>query len=160
MSQLNMAASPGFVDTDETLIDADSVLTDDVMIQICQNAKFAAVRCERIFMGFFKNGDTVGTPSSPVDGYAYSQEEILYDYSIYSSRAPAADFVSGQGLPPSISSSQPANTYWWRIDIDDATGQVLCEMSYYKQGGAETISHDGILKVYALCQRQSVNTTS
>ena len=160
MSQLLMNAVPGFADLDEANVAADEVLTDDSLVKISQNAKFSALRCERFFMGFYKNGDTVGLPVSPVDGYAYTQDEVLYDWMVYSTRAPAAGFVSGQADPPAISSTQPANSYWELYDIDDTTGIVNCTVSYYRQGGAETISHDGILKVYATGQRQSVNTAS
>src|SRR4051794_17310138 len=121
MSQLLLNAVPGFTDLDEATIAAEEVLTDDALVKICQNAKFAAVRCERIFMGFYKNGDTVGLPVSPVDGYTYRQDEVLYDWSLYSTRAPGTGFVSGQADPPAISSTQPANLYWVKVDIDDST---------------------------------------
>jgi len=41
---------------------------------------------------FYKHGDTVGTPLSPVDGYAYDQTEIVYEYSLYSTRRPGGFF--------------------------------------------------------------------
>lgn len=160
MSQLLLNAVPGFADLDEATIAAEEVLTDDALVKICQNAKFAAVRPERIYMGFYKNGDTVGLPVSPVDGYTYTQDEILYDWFLYSTRAPAAGFIAGQADPPAISAGQPANLYWLKVDIDDTTGLVDLWVSYYKQGEAETITHDGIVKVYANGQRQSLNIAS
>jgi len=160
VSQLRISSVPGFADLADANIAANQVLTDDSMVKISQNAKFSAIRLERIFMGFYKHGDTVGTPISPVDGYPYAQAEVLYDFVLYSTRAPGAGFVSGQATPPAVSPTQPANLYWYTADINDATGIVTLGVSYYKQGGAETITTDGIVKVYALCQRSSVNVAS
>lgn len=160
MSQLVINSVPGFVDLADANIEANDVLTDDALVKISQNAKFSAVRYERIFMGFYVHGNTVGAPVSPVDGYAYSQDEVTYDFDMFHTRAADGSFVSGQATPPGVIFSQPANLYWFSVDVDDDTGAVFSQVSYYKQGGAETITNNGILKVYANCQRQSVNTAS
>ncbi len=160
MSQLTFTAVPGFTDIADAAVAAGAVLTDDTMVKINQNAKFAAVRCERIFMGYYKNGDVVPPPVSPVDQNPYTQAEMQYDLEIYCTRAPGPGFVSGQAAAPPISASQPANLYYWIFNIDDSTGKVTCLVSYYKQGGAETVTNDGIVKIYAVCQRQSVNVAN
>jgi hypothetical protein len=81
---------------------------------------------------------------------------------IYSNRAPAPGFVPGQAAPPAQSSSQPAPLYnfpgGW--DINDATGVVSLRTSYYTPGGAETVTNDGIIKVYAVCLRLSLNSAN
>lgn len=158
MSQLTIASVPGFNDLTDPV--ADDVVTDDTLVKISQNAKFAAVRMETIYMGFYKNGDTIGTPVSPVDGYAYSRAEMLFDFSLYSTRAPGAGFVSGQATVPDISPTQADSLYWFTFDIDDTTGAVSITTSYFRNGGSETVTHDGIVKVSAVCQRSSVNTAS
>ena len=157
MDPIYLSQIAGFVDIHDTTITAEKVLTEDSMVKICQNAKFAAVRSERIFMGYFKNGDVVGLPQSPVDGYQYSRVEIQYDSTLYSTRAPGNIFTSGQATPPGIAYTQPANIYWTLQDVFDETGVVTTYVSYYKKDGAETITRDGIVKVYANCQRQSLN---
>lgn len=156
MSQLTFSSIPGFFDLADTAIAAGQPLTDDAITKISHNAKAAAVRNERIYMGFFKNGDTVGLPSSPVDGYSYSRAEVQYDFTRYAIRAPAAGFVSGQAARPAQANSQPAGLYWFVTDVDDATGAVFMQTSYWN-GSTETITNDGIVKVYAVCQRLSVN---
>lgn len=163
MSQLSFSSIPGFFDLDDTLIAAGEPLTDDAIQKISHNAKAGAVRFEEIYMGFFKHGDTVGTPASPVDGYSYARAEIHYRWNIYSTRAPAAGFVSGQATPPSVSSSQGSagggldGIYTLRIwDINDLTGEVSINTNY-SDGSTETTTNDGIMKVYAMCQRLSVN---
>lgn len=160
MSQLTFAAVPGFFDISSSVLAADQPLTDDTIQKISDNAKFAAVRYERIYMGFFKHGDTVGTPSSRVDGYAYSRAEVTYEWMRYSNRAPAGGFVSGQPAPPTPASSQPAALYdFGAWDINDATGLVSLHTSYW-DGSHETSTNDGIVKVYAHCQRLSVNESN
>lgn len=160
MPQLKIKLQPGFVDLPDSDLAADKALTDDILVKISQNSKFSTVRCEYIFMGFYVNGDTIPVPVSPVDGYAYSREELLFDFTLYTTRAPAAGFVSGQADPPAISANQPANLLFYTNDIDDATGVVTIVTAYYFQGGAQTDTNNGILKVFAVCQRESVNTSS
>lgn len=151
---------PGFIDLPNANLAAHQIATDDSLVKLNQNAKFGAVRTEILFMGFYKHGDTVPTPVSPVDNYQYSRSEILYEASFYSTRAPGANFSSGQATAPPIAPSQPANLYWKQANINDATGLIDITVSYYKPGGSETISHDGMVKIFAFAQRQSVNTPS
>jgi hypothetical protein len=160
MSQMTIRSSPGFVDLPDANIAAASVVTDDSLVKILQNAKLGCVRLEVIFMGYYKHGDTIPQPVSPVDQYTYARTEVIYDFTLYSTRAPAVGFVSGQATAPVIAILQPGNLYWKRAVINDATGVVSIDVSYYKQGGSETITHDGIVKVYAMGQRASVNTQS
>jgi hypothetical protein len=54
MSQLSMSQISGFNDISNSSIAADSPLTDDSIQKISANAKFGAVRIERIYMGFFQ----------------------------------------------------------------------------------------------------------
>lgn len=160
MAQMYFAAIPGVVDLPGANIAAHQVLTDDTLVKIVQNAKWACVRPEFIFMGFYKHGDTIPLPISPVDGYQYSQSEITYDFELYTTRGPNTDFVSGQATEPSQSITQPANLYWTYFDVDDSTGQVYSQVSYYTPGGSESITNDGIIRVTAACQRLSVNVAS
>jgi hypothetical protein len=161
MSQLTFASIPGFFDLGDAAIAGGQALTDDAIAKISHNAKFGAVRCERIYMGFYKHGDTVGTPPSPVDGYAYTRAEIQYDFRVFSTRAPGLGFVSGQAARPPIASAQNSSFYFGNYDIDDSTGLVYCETHYFDQGvQPETTTNDGILKVYALCQRSSLNVAN
>lgn len=151
----------GFIDIPDAILAAQEIFTDDSMVKISSNAKFGAVRCEIMFMGYYKNGDTVPTPISPVDGYPYSREEILYDWTLYSTRGPGPDFVSGQAAPPGIAPGQIGNIYWLKVDIDDATGKVSTMISYFSQGVVpETITSDCMLRVLAICQRESTNAAS
>ncbi|HLI33405.1 MAG TPA: hypothetical protein VKW70_00050 [Terriglobia bacterium] len=163
MSQLTWSSIPGPFDLANSAIAADQPLTDDSIQKISANAKFGAVRCEIIYMGFWANGGTIPTPVSPVDGYNYSRSEVMYIWSIYSNRSPGSGFVQGQATPPAQSNSQPQNGLYnfpgeW--DINDSTGEVSLRTSYYSGGGSEVVTNDGIIKVWAICQRNSVNTAN
>ncbi len=162
MSQMTFISTAGITDiVDSQVLAATDVVTDDSLCKIAQNAQAAIVRIETIPMGFYKHGDTVGTPVSPVDGYPYSRNEIQYLFTWFSTRAPAQGFVSGQGTRPVIAVGQPTSFYWKTADIDDSTGNVSLQVSYFAQGvAAETISHDGIIKAVCVCQRASVNSQS
>lgn len=153
MSQLTFASAPIFNDLADASIGTDKALTDDAIQKISKNAKFGIVRPEIIFLGYYKNGDTVPTPVSPVDAYAYSTAEVVFDFQLYSTRAPASGFFSGQSTPPAIGVSQPGNLFWFTANINSA-GVVALTVSYLKNS-SETQTNDGIVKVYALCQRNA-----
>jgi hypothetical protein len=158
MSQLTLSSIPGFYDLADGTIAAGQPATDDAVLKISHNAKFGALRCEIIYMGFYHNGDTIPWPASPCDSYQYQAGEVMFLWSIYSNRSPVAPFTPGQQLPPPQSSSQPQNGLYnfpggW--DINDLTGVVTLRTTYYSGGGAEIVNNDGIIKVYAFCQRSS-----
>jgi len=159
MSQLTLASIPGFFDIADSALAAGQPVTDDSLLKISHNAKFAAVRGKIIYMGFYHHGDTVPTPTDPDDGYAYARAECQFLWMIYSNRAPGAGFIPGQQVPPAQSSSQTGPLYnfpgGW--DVNDATGAVTCRTSYWT--GTETVTNDGIIKVYAACQRSSINVS-
>jgi hypothetical protein len=161
MSQLTLSTIPGFFDLADSAIAAGQPLTDDSMLKISHNAKFGAVRSKLIFMGFYANGNTVPTPLDPDDGYAYSRAECQFIWTVYSNRAPAPGFVPGQVPPPAQANSQSGQLYnfpgGW--DINDATGLITLRTTYW-QNGTEVVTNDGIIKVYAVCLRLSLNSAN
>lgn len=163
MSQLTLTSVPGFSDLADAAISGNVALTDDSMQKISHNAKFGSVRLECIYMGFYGHGDTIPTPVSPVDGYAYARAECSFTWMIYSNRSRAAPYTPGQQLPPPQASGQPQNGLYnfpggW--DINDLTGVVNLRTSYYSGGGAEVVTTDGIIKVYCMAQRSSVSSAN
>ena len=161
MSQLTMSSVPGFFDLADSAIAAGQPLTDDSMLKISHNAKFGVVRSKLIFMGFYANGNTVATPIDPDDGYTYSRAECQFVWMIYSNRSPAPGFVPGQAAPPAQSNSQagPLYNYPGAWDVCDATGAVSLRTTYW-QNGTEVVTNDGIIKVYAVCLRLSLNSAN
>ena len=156
---MTLTFTPVYNDPADAEIVGGQPLTDKAIQQISANAKFAAIRCEVIYCGFFWHGCVIQPPSSPVDGYQYLASECSYDWMIYSNRSPDGSFTPGQLTPPAQSSSQPQNGLYnfpgcW--EINDLTGVVNLRTSYYSGTGAEEVTTDGIIKVYAFCQRSSV----
>lgn len=157
MSQLTIATPPPFTDTPEDLLAAGQPLKASPILQMLRNSKYAAAREEIMLMGFFQNGDTIPLAVSPVDGYEYSAEEITYRPMIYSTRV-ATGFTPGQKTRPTMSPvGTPGNLYWWTFNVADATRVVALTTSYYIVDGDESITNDGVVKVLAVCQRQSDN---
>ena len=157
MSQLNFSTIPAFFDIADSVLAGGQPLTDDAILKISHNAKFAAVHTEVIFMGYYQSGDTVPVPMSSVDGYTYSRAECMYVPVLVSSRSPAAGFVSGQTTFPALASDDPGQGSLimvpYQLDINDATGAVTCQ-TYWSTSGPE---NQGVVKVYCIAARSSVN---
>lgn len=159
MSQLTFGAVPGFFDLSDSALQAGQPVTDFDLVKINNNAKFAAVRPE-VFYGWFMNGETVGLPTSPVDGYAYSREELEYTVAAFSSRAPASGSANGTLTKPARASANggAGSVYlldFWVEERSEANpGKVHCEVHYWN-GGTETPTNDGMVKVRVLATRLS-----
>ena len=160
MSQLLMSSIPGFFDLADSSIAGGQPLTDYSLAKISHNAKFGAVRCEIVYMGFYGPGDTVPAPASPVDGYQYSYAECLFIPTLYSSRSPSPGYTPGQATPPALANSDPGQGSLivcpYQLDVNDANGKVTIQ-TYWSQNGAQ---NQGTVKVMAICQRLSVNLPS
>ena len=157
MSQMLMSSIPGFFDLADSTIAGGQPLTDYALAKISHNAKFGAVRCEVIYMGFYGPGDTVPTPVSPVDSYGYSYQECLFIPVFYSSRSPAAGYAPGQATPPALANNDAGQGSLvvcpYQLDVNNANGRVSIQ-TYWSASGAE---NQGTVKVMAICQRLSVN---
>ncbi len=160
MSQLTFSSIPGFFDIADSVLAGGQPLTDDAILKISHNAKFGTVRCEVIYMGFYTSGNTVAAPVSPVDGYAYTRAECMFIPIFASSRQPGGGFVPGQATFPTLSPGDLGTgnliAVPYQLDINDATGVVLCQV-YFSGNGAQ---NQGTVKVYAICQRSSVNASN
>jgi len=161
MAQLTFALIPGFVDLPDSVLAADQPLTDYTLAKISNNAKFAAVRPET-FYGWYKSGELVQLPVSAVDGYIYSRPELEYEVAAWCSRSPAPDaLTNGAKEKPTRATlnDAPGNLYlmdFWVEEKDDPSpGLVHCLVSYYVQGGEETVTSGGFVKVRTIATRLS-----
>lgn len=159
MSQLTFSSVPGFFDLSDATLAANQPVTAYKLTKINQNAKFAAVRVET-FYGWFKHGETVGLPTSPVDGYTYSREELEYDIAGWSTRPPAAGSANGTQTRPAQAdtNSGPGSLFlieqWVEEKNEDNPGLVHCKVSYWN-GSTETPTNDGMIKVRVIATRSS-----
>lgn len=141
---MSMLASPTFTDISPADIVGGAPLKDATIQQLSANAKFGAVRQEVIPMGDHVHGDVLAAPASPVDGYAYSLPECAFFWSVKATRS-APD--------------PPAAIYFMLWDINDSTGVVSLRTDYWNNSH-ETVTNDGIIKVFCFAQRGSVNISN
>jgi hypothetical protein len=152
MPTLILTSQPGFAEIPDSSFDAGNPLTAANMKALNAAAKFAAVRGEE-FWGYYQDGEVVVLPVSLADGYAYAREELLYTFSIYHTGSGPGS-LNGVQTPPSRGAGTGAgNLLGFGFDVDQATGLVSCNVSYYVQNGAQTYTKDGILLVHTLAKR-------
>jgi len=161
MSQLIFSQQPGAVDLADSTFDQDKPVTDVALKQLNQNAKFAMVRVE-FFQGYYKHGETVVLPVSPVDGYAYSRAELRYLWSIYSTR-PATGATGGTQAPPALGSEQIGGGGVDGVDVIIAyveaknsanPGRVYCQI-IMGDGTNQTVTNYGVLYATTVAERLS-----
>ncbi len=154
MPTLVLSSQPGFTEIPDSAFDAGNAVTAANMKAMNAAAKFAAVRTEE-FYGYYKHGETVQLPVSPADGYAYAREELRYTWSIYHSAGAPGGALNGTPTPPSRGApGGPGHLLVIAFDVNQLTGAVVCDVSYHKDGAAQTDTHDGILMIVTHAKRQ------
>jgi hypothetical protein len=158
MAQLTFAEIPGFVDLPDANLAADQPLTDYDLTKISNNAKFAAVRPET-FNGWYKNGETVLLPTSAVDGYAYSREELEYSIAAFCTRSPSGTTNGAIAKPFRQNVNDGPGSlflldYWVEEKTDTNPGLVHLD-TYYWNSGTETDTNGGFVKVRTIATRLS-----
>jgi len=123
---------------------------------------------EVFFLGFYRDGGYVGVLGnelrfkSPIDKYQYEQKQVFYIWSLFWSRQPAAlnddgsPFVDGQLTIPAIpvSNSGPGEILFLNFVVNQNDGSVTCQVTYrLEASGVATDTNDGVLAIFAQCQR-------
>jgi len=151
---LTLTSQPGFTEIPDSAFDAGNPVTAANMKAMNAAAKFSAVRTEE-FWGFYKHGETIQLPTSPADGYEYAREELRYTWSIYWTGAPPGSALNGTQTAPSRGATSGSGMLLQMgFHIDQATGAVTCDVSYYVANGSQTDTQDGILMVTTHAKRQ------
>lgn len=158
MAQLIWATVPGAVDLPDSNLAADQPLTDYSLTKISNNAKFAAVRPET-FYGWYKNGETVQIPTSPVDGYVYTRSELEYEVAAWCSRSPNGATNGALTKPARGDVNDAAGVLYlmdfWVEEKNEANpGLVHCYVSYW-DSGTEHPTSGGFVKVRTVATRLS-----
>jgi hypothetical protein len=158
MAQLTWATQPGAVDLPDSNLAADQPLTDYDLTKISNNAKFAAVRPET-FYGWYRHGETVQLPVSPVDGYAYSRAEIEYEVAGFCSRSPSGATGGALTHPTRQNVNDgPGSLFmldYWVEEKNEANPGLVHLSTYYWNNGAETDTNGGFVKVRTIATRLS-----
>jgi hypothetical protein len=153
MPSLVLGVQPGFTELADSTFDAGNGATAATLKSLNASVKFAAVRTEE-FWGYYKNGETVVLPVSPADGYQYSRSELRYVWSVFwTGAAPSSDLLGTQTAPSRGATTGAGNLLALGFNIVQSSGAVTCNVSYYKSGGSQTDTNDGILLVTTIAKR-------
>ena len=150
MASLTLSSQPGFTDLAASLFDAGNTVSDTTAKALNDAARFAAVRNEQ-FWGFYRNGETVGLPTSPADGYTYARNELLYSWSFYWTGSAVAALLGTHSTPTRGATTGGGTLLQAGAFVDPATGAVSTNVSYFKTAQVDT--NDGILVVVTHAQR-------
>lgn len=143
---LTLQVPPGYSDLSDTILAANSPALGIDIAKIYDNSAFGKVRCEVFYnTAFLKNGEAVPLPVSPIDGYAYSRDELNYMWAVNSGNG---SWISGAD-----------SLFYGQWLIDQATGDVFCDEWYRRSGHHANVVHtnDGLLHVWTIAQRQRSN---
>jgi hypothetical protein len=141
---LTLQTPPGYSDLADAALVANDPAYAINLAKIYSNSVFGMVRPE-IFLAIYKNGDTVALPVSPVDGYSYSRDELIYVWTIRNSVNPATGWISADD-----------SLFFCSWKVDQSTGQVFSDEWYRRSGSHADVTHtnDGSLLVWTIAQRQ------
>ena len=148
---LTLTSIPGFADIPDSAFAAGQICRGIQLAKISENAEFGMVRFET-FQGTYSDGETVELPVSPVDGYQYSREELIYIWEPLSTVNPSTGWASDE------------EALWfanWSVDQYlsplSPGGGVHSEEWYtwIHNSKPNSQSNDGILMVTTIAQRGS-----
>jgi hypothetical protein len=147
---LVLPTPPSYVDHQDCDFYNDEALKTGLLKDIAHNSFFATVAKEVFYMGEFVNGDQVPTPSSSVDGYAYSYGECKF-LACWRWTTTQNAFV----LPDlSLKQIQSFNA------IVDASGNVAVDV-WWKTDAVDPVQRTdyGRIAVFAFCRRTTPSVT-
>jgi len=143
---LVLNTQPGFSDQPASALTAGKSALGVQLAKINGNAALGMCRME-FFQGVYTNGQTVDLPISPVDGYQYQRDELIYIWGIYSTADTGDGWLTG-----------PAALWYCQWKVDQETGEVTC-FEVYRSDGDSGVSNDGFLQVFTIAQRQRAKLT-
>lgn len=146
-ASLIVNTTPTWSEMSDGLFTTDAPEDTTTLKALNNNAKFAVINTECIYLGEFYNGQNVGAVVSPVDGWAYTEDEVQF---IHSWRWTCSQT---QYTAP------PWDTDWSYDGMYAsvaANGAVTCTVNWGGRGGegSSVSTTDGRIAVFALCQRK------
>jgi hypothetical protein len=140
---LTITGTTAFTDVDGAGLASGKKMNDKNMVEVNQSIKFAALRPE-FFLTTQAHGTTVPLPTSPVDGYGYSRSELIY-------MAIRQDTAATAG---SLGSLLTLHGF-----VRQDTGAVVLNTFYFRQGGSQTNTNNGTLRVLTIALRSDAAVT-
>ena len=140
-----MSAAASYTAIDESKIATDKPLTQDLMQQLNQTAKFSCVNSEVFYLGEYTNGQTVTLPISPVDGYVYVAAECKFQH-CWRWTASGSSYVQPPG------SDEQAAPFSASIN---SSGVVSITVKFATDGGEGNVTETnfGRIAAFAFCTR-------
>ncbi len=132
----------GWFDLPDSAFAAGANVIEDLVVALNSLVRFACVADEYILAGGFRNGETVPTPQSADDGYAYSRSELLYAFSLVFTPDSETGINGG-----------PGNLLYLYDYVEQDTGLVQSRINYYNLGSNETATTNGVTDVLTCCRR-------
>lgn len=145
-----LAEPPGGIDIPNSMFNAGAGATGFVLSALKDNCAFGSVVPE-IFYGLYTNGQTVPLPQSPVDGYEYLQEELIYMWEA------VITVDQANGTP-----SAAGGLLWAQWFVEQNTGIVHTTEAYEAVDRSSSgTTNDGTLGVWTIAIRgRTVRTLS
>ena len=165
LASMSTQVQSGMVDISYGTVETGGYISDDTLTGLSYTSKYGGIREETFDMGFYRNGDQVKTPISPVDGYAYSYDECNFEWTFASSSKVSGNafavggpstFTPGTLYFPALSpftlqSGETIVTVPY-VTFIDQTGNVTCEIYTSIVG----VRDWGVLRVVCHATRESV----
>lgn len=156
---LTAAVSPTWTQKQSSDFVQDLAYAEDLLVALNNDSKMAVIGQECIYMTEFHNGQTVPTPVSPADNYAYSYSEVKFIYS-WRWTTDGTQYVA----PPwnGGSSGKDWNLASLKASVS-SVGVVACTVGFEGRGGDDGYHENtsfGRISVWALCQRAKSGTPS
>src|SRR5579863_9182862 len=144
---LTILTPPGYSDLADVALASPQPALGIDLAKIYDNAVFGMVRTE-VFSAVYTNGETVPLPVSPIDGYTYSRNELIYFWTIQNSTDPTSGWITGLD-----------SLFFCDWLVDQTTGVVYSDEWYRRSGSHANVTHtnDGKLLVFTIAQRQLAN---
>ena len=141
---LTLSVPPGYSDLSDSALAVNSPALGIDLAKIYFNAVFGLARTE-VFITTHVHGDTVPLPVSRIDGYAFSQSELIYMWGIRASTDQASGWITGKD-----------SIWYFDCLVEQSTGKVFMDTWYRRSGSHYDGVHtnDGQLIVYTIAQRQ------
>jgi hypothetical protein len=142
-----MAQAASYTAIDESKIAIDKPVTQDLMQQLNQTAKFSCVNSEVFYLGEYTNGQTVTLKVSPVDGYVYSMAECKFIHA-WRWTASGSSYVQPPGADEQAAPFQASIS---------ASGVVSITVKFSTNGGEDVITETnfGRIAAFAFCTRSA-----
>jgi hypothetical protein len=112
------------------------------LAQTASNGALGMVRPE-FFYDVVIDGDTVPTPVSPVDGYKYQRDELIYIYTPITTFSPSTGWTTAPGI-----------LFYCMWEVNQGSGVVTIKEVYHPDGNTPVnMTQDGELMVLTVAQR-------